>query len=78
MSLADVPEAIIVVIACPGAKGKFLKFVNPFGSNSSLPSTGLYKGLISTDHLGLDLGKSMFIVVVSVIAGSVLMEKFIK
>ena len=34
--------------------------------------------LLATDHLGLDLGKSMFIVVVSVIAGSVLMEKFIK
>ena len=34
--------------------------------------------LLATDHLGLDLGKSMFIVVVSVIVGSVLMEKFIK
>lgn len=34
--------------------------------------------LLATDHLGLDLGKSMFIVVVTVIAGNVLMEKFIK
>ncbi|MEM0561994.1 hypothetical protein [Leuconostoc mesenteroides] len=34
--------------------------------------------LLATDHLGLDLGKSMFIVVVTVVAGNVLMEKFIK
>lgn len=44
----------------------------------------IYTGIIAavaflvTEHLGLDLGKSIFISVVAVVVGSVLMEKFIK
>lgn len=33
--------------------------------------------LLATDHLGFDLGNSIFIVVVAVIVGSTLMEKYV-